>query len=150
MPPVGYQSALDQWFCKRNVTDPKQVFGAECARLLHQIPHEEVVALGLGVLKVRDGVHPGRKGELPSLLGEIDDRRERIVRENVAGMRRENSDIQLSTAFVCNSSRSPAVGRGTAAFPRHRRSTNHRRRGPDDVLQSTPLARAGRTRILDG
>ena len=50
--------------------NPRPLAGIAAGSLVHEIAHQDVVAVGRGVLKVGDGVDARRVGDLPGLLGE--------------------------------------------------------------------------------
>ena len=68
-------------------------FGGVCAdRLVHQIPHHQIVPVGGGVLEVGEGVDAGRVRRLPGALGEPGDGFERAGRGGVAIVRDDGEE----------------------------------------------------------
>jgi len=68
-------------------------------RTFHQIRHRQVVAVGLSVLVISDGVHTNGIRNLPGLFGQSFDDLKRLEGEDIFILRLENEENILGTGI---------------------------------------------------
>ncbi len=92
-PGVGRNQALGQRrLVKRYVLDLCQLGIRQAFRMANQIRHGQVIAVGLSVLEVGDGVDPDGMGDLPGLFGQFLDDPQSLAGEDVFVLRLDHKE----------------------------------------------------------